>query len=84
MTDSIKQTQQRELDIRLLNEAREEIERLRRHNEILSAKVEMIDLFAVVLHTRPEYPSRGMAEDVAWKIRKRVAQLEAPDAALGS
>ena len=63
----------------LLQEAREEIVSLRRRNEILGAKVEMIDLFACVLHTRPEFPSRGMAEDVAWKLQVEIDALNQPD-----
>ena len=51
----------------LLIQAREEIRQLRRANEILAAKVEMIDLFACVLHTRPASHSVGAAVDVAWR-----------------
>ena len=36
----------------LLNNAVYEIHDLRRRNELLGAKVEMIDLFACVLHTQ--------------------------------
>ena len=59
----------------LLRNAREEILRLRRGNELLSAKVEMIDLFACVLHTRPASHSVGMSEDVAWALQKKLDDI---------
>jgi hypothetical protein len=59
----------------LLNEARAEILTLRRSNEILRAKVEMIDLFACVLHTEPARRSEGMAPDVAWALQKKIDEL---------
>lgn len=60
----------------LLTNAREEILQLRRQNEILSAKVEMVDLFACVLHTKPAEHSQGMAEDVAWRLQQAIDCLE--------
>ena len=59
----------------LLNEARHEILKLRRQNEILRAKVEMIDLFAVVLHTKPAYPDQCSAVDVAWQLQTEIDKL---------
>lgn len=59
----------------LLEEAREEIIHLRRRNEILSAKVEMIDLFACVLNTRPWEPRETVGEDIAWKLQKKINEL---------
>ena len=59
----------------LLEEAREEIVHLRRRNEILSAKVEMIDLFACILYTRPWIPAEGQGEDVAWKLEQKIREL---------
>lgn len=56
----------------ILNEALHEIARLRRQNEILSAKVEVMDLFAVVLHTKPSYPNECASVDVAWQIQKEI------------
>lgn len=58
----------------LLIEAASEITNLRRRNEILSAKVEMIDLFACVLHTRPAAHEGGMSPDVVWAINKYVRE----------
>ena len=59
----------------LLEDAREEIIHLRRRNEILSAKVEMIDLFACILNTRPWIPVEGRGEDVAWKLEQKIREL---------
>ena len=56
----------------LLTQAINEVSRLRRANEILGAKVEMIDLFACVLHTTAAQHSQGMGEDIVWKMQKAV------------
>ncbi len=61
----------------LLQNAREEILSLRRENEILRAKVEMIDLFACILHTTPAHRSQGAAPDVAWALQKEIDNIEA-------
>lgn len=60
----------------LLIEAKSEIERLRRRNEILSAKVEVMDLFACVLHTAPATYNPPQCVDIAWSLQKGVEQLE--------
>ncbi len=53
----------------------DEIQSLRRRNEILSAKVEMIDLFALVFRSQPAYPSVGMSEDIVWKMQTNIDQI---------
>ena len=58
---------------RAMRMAADEIRSLRRRNEVLSAKVEMIDLFALVFTTRPAYPSQGMGEDAVWLLEKAIA-----------
>lgn len=58
---------------RLLLQAKEEISSLRRANEILGAKVEVMELFACVLHTDPARRSQGMGEDICWKIDMKIA-----------
>ena len=60
----------------LLLQASAEIKLLRRQNEILSAKVEMIDLFACLLFTQPARRSESMGEDIAWKLDKAIDQLQ--------
>ncbi len=59
----------------LLTHAMHEIRDLRRRNEILSAKVEMIDLFACVLHTSAATRSQGAAPDVAWALERKIEEL---------
>jgi hypothetical protein len=61
----------------LLQRAIYEIQDLRRRNEVLSAKVEMIDLFSLVLNTKPNYPSQAASEDIAWAMQRRVDVLNA-------
>lgn len=62
-----------------LIEAKHEILRLRRENEILSAKVEMIDLFGCLLHTQPARREQGMSVDVAWQLQQEVDKIEAEE-----
>jgi hypothetical protein len=57
----------------ILLRASAEIKQLRRDNEILRAKVEVMDFFALVLNTKPAYPSIGMSEDIAWECEKAAA-----------
>ena len=63
----------------LLLEAKAEIERLRRQNEILHAKVSTMELFATVLHTDPRYPSEAMAVDVAWELQRAADRMESEE-----
>ncbi len=65
----------------VLGAARHEIIALRRRNEILSAKVEVMDLFACVLHTMPSQRTQGMEVDVAWQLEKEQAAIETEIAA---
>ena len=53
----------------VLQNAEAEIIGLRRRNEILEAKVEMIDLFELLLHTTPAAKRIGEGEDVASDLR---------------
>lgn len=62
-----------------LQRAINEIRDLRRTNEILSAKVEVMELFALVLNTKPNYPTQGMSEDIAWRMQKRVDEIDAEE-----
>jgi hypothetical protein len=65
----------------LLRQAAAEIQGLRRTNEILLAKVEVMELFACVLHTEPARRGGGMSPDVAWQLIKeadKIAQTLVP------
>lgn len=59
----------------LLMKAQEEILSLRRENEILRAKVEVINLFETTLHTSPARRDVGAGEDVAWLLRRELEIL---------
>lgn len=57
--------------------AQQEIISLRRQNELLRAKVEVMDLFACVLHTTAASRSEGMSIDIAWQLGKELEKLKA-------
>jgi hypothetical protein len=54
--------------------AKEEIISLRRKNEILAAKVEMIDLFNCVLHTVPAPRNYGAGIDVVPELEQLISK----------
>jgi hypothetical protein len=62
----------------------EEIRSLRRQNEILRAKVEVMDLFALTLNTTPNYRSTGMAPDIAWELQHEIDKLDKQPPTVGS
>ncbi len=62
--------------IELLKEAEAQILRLRRTNEILSAKMEVFDSLICVLHTAPASRSQGAEEDIAWRLRQTITGME--------
>ena len=59
----------------LLTGAMHEIRDLRRRNEILGAKVEVMDFFALVLHTQPAHRSEGASIDVAWQLQRKLDEI---------
>lgn len=61
----------------LLDRAAAEIRELRRRNEVLAAKVEVMDLFALVLKTTPNYPREGAGVDVAWELERLAGDMRA-------
>lgn len=65
----------------LLQSAMHEIAGLRRQNEILQAKVEVMDLFACVLHTTAASRTQGMSVDVAWQLQKAIDEIDAAEKA---
>jgi hypothetical protein len=60
----------------LLMDAKEEILSLRRRNEILEAQVGVVVVFAAALGLKRN--EQGMAEDVAWKLQKKIDELDNP------
>ena len=61
----------------LLKDAQQEIQQLRRRNEILGAKVEVMDSFMCVLHTKPAEHLQVMSVDIARQLGQKVAEIEA-------
>jgi hypothetical protein len=59
----------------LLTEARQEILDLRRRNEILSAQMGVVEVFAAALGLKRS--EGGMAPDVAWALQKKIDELSA-------
>jgi hypothetical protein len=64
----------------VLKDALYEIESLRRQNEVLAAKVEVVNIFAAAL-LGPK-PPQGMSPDVAWALRQEIAKYSEPVAAV--
>jgi hypothetical protein len=63
----------------LLKKAASEIEALRRDNEVMAAKVQVMDLFGAALFAIPYDPPQGMAEDIVWRIRCALEEEESDD-----
>ena len=60
----------------LINDARHEIRVLRRSNEIMAAKLEMINLFERVLYAEPpKQQSQGASPDIAWMLDRAYDEL---------
>ena len=64
-----------------LIEAKAEIEALRRQNEILRAKVEVMDLFACALHSPPATYNPAMGANVTWELEREIARIESEEIA---
>jgi len=47
-----------------------EIRWLRRQNELLAAKVDTMELFALTLRTRPDYQPQGGTVDIAHEMER--------------
>jgi len=62
--------------IQTLKDAQDEIRQLRHRNEILAAKVEVMDNFMCVLHTEPASRPQGAGIDVVYEMQKHIAKLE--------
>lgn len=60
----------------LLGNAASEIRQLRRRNEILEAKVQMIDVFTTVLLSQPPQQGGGSASaDISYALDRKVEEL---------
>ena len=64
------QTQTQMLD--LLNQAKNEIENLRRENSILRAKAEVVDIFAGAIFGNRQSDPQPMAPDTAWMLKREI------------
>jgi hypothetical protein len=62
--------------VNLLQSARHEILHLRKVNEILEAKVDVINVFAAALGMRQGY--QGSSIDVAWELEREIKKLQEP------
>lgn len=63
----------------LLIEARQEIIGLRRRNEILSAQMGVVEVFAAALGLKRN--EGGMAPDIAWALQAKIDELNNTPAA---
>ena len=59
-----------------LIDAVHEINSLRRENEILRAKVEVMEFFALVLHTKPQCFGILASPDIVQKLNETIQQIE--------
>lgn len=66
-----------------LERAAIEIEQLRRSNEILGAKVEVMELFGMALRAT-DHRNNCMSEDILWRIRGLVNEIESDRVARAS
>ena len=60
----------------MIRHAVNDIRNLKHENEVLRAKVEMIDLFAEVFRTEPRNRSCIMAPDVVWELERHLKSAE--------
>lgn len=75
--NSARTTPERSEVERLMLDAAVEIESMRRRMDVLQAKVDMIDLFELVLKTQPRSVGQGMGVDIAWSLRRAAADMSA-------
>lgn len=67
-------------DLALLTYALQEIDSLRRQNEVLRAKAEVVDAFQLALRADP--PRGGaMSPDIVWELRRAIQRREAEQVA---
>jgi len=61
-----------EISERVLNQAVSEIRFLQRRNEVLSAKVDVLNLFTTIFRIISPPSGEGMQEDIAWIIERAI------------
>lgn len=61
--------------LHLLRKVEYEMTALRRENEVLRAKSQVVDAFAAALSTPA--PQQGYAEDMVWRLQGAIRDLEA-------
>lgn len=61
----------------LMLRAIDEIQQLRRTNEVLSAKVEVMELFGLLFRAAPNYGNNCVTEDIAWAMQRRIDEIDA-------
>ncbi len=60
--------------IDILERARYEIITLRKTNEILSAQIQVVEIFALALGMKQQ--TRGETIDVAWELQREIDKLK--------
>jgi len=60
--------------IYLLRHTKDQVEQLRRRNEVLSAQVAIVEVFAAALGLRQ--PNQGVEVDIAWELQRRIDYLK--------
>lgn len=65
--------------IEMMNRCINEIAGLRLTIDRLKPKADAYDNLAIVLHLLPQ-PSQGMGEDLVWRMKKRIEELQAQPA----
>lgn len=60
----------------ILAQAAEKVRQLRRHNEILGAKAETMEMLSAFLFSQPPRSSMGTEEDIAWRIDKHLQETK--------
>lgn len=72
----IRETERPEPIKRAMAMAIDQLNDLRRHNEILRAKVDTMELLAGFLHAQQPCLSQGMTEDAAWLLQRELDAME--------
>jgi len=62
-----------------MQDAIHEIRGLRHQCEILSAKVEVMELFGLVFRTQPNYGAQLASPDICWHMEKLIETPEIPN-----